>query len=96
MFPFPMSYYMLCEIEESKIIKTEEFNSEAELLLAYDIKQRGVKCVAVAWMEMKENNRLIWIIRDNVLEPGEDGMDILTTIHSHLFGYGDDFKDEFA
>jgi hypothetical protein len=73
-----------------------EYDSEAELIENYDGWKNLNKVVALAWCEMKDNSMLIWILAENILNKEDDPMDLLMDIYGQIFGFDDDFSEEFS
>jgi len=90
----PTTTYALCDMDGEKVGDFIEYDSEAEVIENYDVKKDIDKVVAIAWSEMKDDSRLIWILADNILEDGEDSMDLLMNIYGQIFGFDDDFTAE--
>ena len=90
----PTTTYALCDMDGEKVGKFTKYDSEAELIGTYDVKKANNKVVAIAWSEMKDDSRLIWILVENVLDEGDDPMDLLMNIYGQIFGFDDEFTAE--
>ena len=94
MFSMPTTTYALCDMDGETVGKFTEYDSEAELIGTYDVKKADKKVVAIAWSEMKDDSRLIWILVENVLDEGDDPMDLLMNLYGQIFGFDDEFTAE--
>lgn len=73
-----------------------EYGSEAELIATFDLRKSTHDVVAIGWCEMKENSKLIWILAENVLDDNDDPMDLLMKLYGQIFGFDDEFSEEFS
>tara|TARA_R110000824_G_scaffold73688_2_gene187620 strand:- start:1758 stop:2048 length:291 start_codon:yes stop_codon:yes gene_type:complete len=96
MFLIPDTTYALCILKSEVVKKCIEYDSEAELIENYDGSKSQSKVVALAWCEMKDNSMLIWILAENILNKEDDPMDLLMNLYSQIFGFDEDFSEEFS
>ena len=78
-----------------KIMYHVNYDSKAELLLAYDIQKSDSKTVAVCWLDNSmKAGKVIWIEKQNLYRKQEKIRNLLTEINTYLFGFDDKWKQD--
>jgi hypothetical protein len=90
----PTFHYMLCHMIEEKVELIQTHQSEAELIEAYDNFAEDNKCVAIIWIQSNNESKLFWIIKENILDLEDDGINLLMQIYSQVFGFEDEWSNE--
>ena len=94
MFTPPHTDYVVCLFEENKIVQIQDCKSESEALLVAALLPPDDKYAVVAWMELGDSSKLIWILKDNISKTEEGDMDLMMGIYEKLFSFDDDWSGE--
>ncbi len=90
----PDFHYMLCVMNKGKVDEIHAQESEAELIEAYDKQADEKKCVAIVWLQSNNESKLFWIIKENILELKDDGIELLMQIYSQVFGFNEEWSED--
>jgi len=91
----PTTNHALLILDESEIMYHVNYDSKAELLLAYDIQKSDSKTVAVCWLDNSmKAGKVIWIEKQNLYRKQEKIRNLLIEINNYLFGFEDKWKQE--
>ena len=94
MFTPPNTHYVVCHFEGNKIIAVHKCESEAEAFLTAALLSPTEKYAVVAWMELGDSSKLVWILKDNISKTKEDDMDLMMVIYEKLFSFDDEWAEE--
>jgi len=91
----PTTNHALLILDENEIMYHVNYDSKAELLLAYDIQKSDSKTVAVCWLDNSmKAGKVIWIEKQNLYRKQEKIRNLLVEINTYLFGFDDKWKQE--
>lgn len=91
----PTTNHALLILDEGEIMYHVNYDSKAELLLAYDIQKSDFKTVAVCWLDNSmKAGKVIWIENQNLYRKQEKIRNLLVEINTYLFGFDDKWKQE--
>lgn len=88
------SHYVLCILEDNKIVATQNFISQSELWEAIEENQDN-DYVGLEWMEISEDTKMIWILEDNISYSDEEDLDLLMIIYAHLFDMDETWRNKY-
>jgi len=94
MFPSPITYYVVCQFEGKKVTTVHECKSENEALLTASLLSPTENYAVVAWRELEDSSKLVWILKDNISKTKEEDMDLMVVIYEKLFSFNDDWAEE--
>lgn len=91
----PITNHALITWEDHEVLYHMNYDSKAELLLAYDVQKVKNKVVAVSWLDNSLNaGKVIWIEKQNLYRKDKKIKDLLIEINTYLFGFDDKWKQE--
>ena len=96
MFTPPDTHYVVCQFEGKEIASVHECESETEAFLTAALLSSPEKYAVVAWMELRDSSKLVWILKDNISNTKEEDMDLMMIIYEKLFSFDDDWAEENA
>ena len=94
MFPPPITYYVVCQFKGKKVTTVHECGTEAEAFLTATLLSPNEKYAVVAWIELEDSSKLVWILKDNISDTKEEDMDLMMVIYEKLFSFNDDWAEE--
>tara|TARA_R110002020_G_scaffold287028_3_gene502508 strand:+ start:328 stop:603 length:276 start_codon:yes stop_codon:yes gene_type:complete len=88
------SNFVLILFEQGAVIATENYLSKGDLWEAIDSHEND-DFAGIEWMELSEDCKMIWILRDNMSYSEETDLDLLMLIYSHLFDNDEEWRNKY-